>query len=151
MEVVEAVEVIEAAEVLKSRKSLLRTPESARFLNSALIWCFENHFFWYDHEITCFNFCTFFVGGCRSQPRLHFWKLVPINTISTSQNFKTTFKHNVTCIFLSIRAKKKPVCPRTPCKYKDSFLFQLWFSWNHWRPWRQSNLWPSNQTTLFGD
>jgi hypothetical protein len=36
MEVVEAVEVIEAAEVLKSGKSLLRTLESCRLLNSAL-------------------------------------------------------------------------------------------------------------------
>ena len=36
MEVVEAVEVIEATEVLRSGKSLLRTSESSRFLNSAL-------------------------------------------------------------------------------------------------------------------
>jgi hypothetical protein len=35
MEVVEAVEVIEAAEVLRYEKSLLRTSESPRFLNSA--------------------------------------------------------------------------------------------------------------------
>ena len=37
MEVVEAVEVIEAAEVLGSEKFLLRTLESSRFLNSALL------------------------------------------------------------------------------------------------------------------
>ena len=36
MEVVEAVEVIEATEVLRIEKSLLRTLESPRFLNSAL-------------------------------------------------------------------------------------------------------------------
>jgi hypothetical protein len=36
MEVVEAVEVIEAAEILRSRKFLMRTLESSRFLNSAL-------------------------------------------------------------------------------------------------------------------
>ena len=36
MEVVEAVEVIEAVEVLRFRKSLLRTLESSRFLNSAV-------------------------------------------------------------------------------------------------------------------
>ena len=34
----------------------------------------------------------------------------------TSQNFKTTFKYILTCIFLYLRAKlKKPLCPRTPC------------------------------------
>jgi hypothetical protein len=36
-EVVEAVEVIEAAEILRPEKSLLRTSESSRFLNSALL------------------------------------------------------------------------------------------------------------------
>ena len=36
MEVVEAVEAIEAAEVLRSGKSLLRTSEPYRFLNSAI-------------------------------------------------------------------------------------------------------------------
>ena len=36
MEVVEAVVVIEAAEVLRFGKSLLRTLESSKFLNSAL-------------------------------------------------------------------------------------------------------------------
>jgi hypothetical protein len=35
-EVIEAVEVTEAAEVLRSGKSLLRTSESSRLLNSAL-------------------------------------------------------------------------------------------------------------------
>ena len=35
-EVAEADEVIEAAEVLRPEKSLLRTSESSRFLNSAL-------------------------------------------------------------------------------------------------------------------
>ena len=45
MEVVEAVEVIEAADVLRSGKSLLRTSESSRFLNSALFISFEKMFF----------------------------------------------------------------------------------------------------------
>ena len=44
-EAVEAVEVIEAAEILRPGKLLLRTLESSRFLNLALFWCFENHFF----------------------------------------------------------------------------------------------------------
>ena len=38
--------------------------------------------------------------------------------MSTCQHFKTTFKHNLTCIFLSLRAKlKKTLCPRTPCTH----------------------------------
>ena len=44
MEVVEAVEVIEAAEVLKSGKSLLRTSESSRHLNSALFFVWKKSF-----------------------------------------------------------------------------------------------------------
>ena len=37
--------------------------------------------------------------------------------MSTPQDFKTTFKYNLTCIFLSLRAKlkKKTLCPQTPC------------------------------------
>ena len=45
-EVVEAVEAIEAAVVLRPEKSLLRTSEPYRFLNSALFWCFERNTFW---------------------------------------------------------------------------------------------------------
>jgi hypothetical protein len=41
IEAVEATEVIEAAEVLNPGKSLLRTSESSRHLNSALFLCFE--------------------------------------------------------------------------------------------------------------
>ena len=44
MEVVEAVEVIEVAEVLRPEKSLLRTSELSRILNSALFRCFETKF-----------------------------------------------------------------------------------------------------------
>ena len=69
-----------------------------------------------NHEIWFFNFCTFSVGGCWGQPMLLFWKLVLIIKMSTSQDFKTTFKYNLTCVFLSLRAQlKKPLCPRTPC------------------------------------
>ena len=42
---VEATKFIEAAEVLRPRKSLLRTSESSRHLNSALFLCFEKKFF----------------------------------------------------------------------------------------------------------
>ena len=41
-----AIKVIEAVEVLRSGKSLLRTSESSRFLNSVLISCFEEDLFW---------------------------------------------------------------------------------------------------------
>ena len=46
IEPVEATEVTEAAEVLRPGKSLQRTSESSRHLNSALFLCFENKFFW---------------------------------------------------------------------------------------------------------
>ena len=52
-----------------------------------------------------FNFCTVSVRGCWGQPRLLFSKLVLITNMSTSQNFKTTFKYVLTCIFLSLRAE----------------------------------------------
>ena len=116
-EAIEAVEVIEATDILRPEKSLLTTPESSRLLNLALFWCFENHFFLWNHEISFFNFCTFSVGGCWGQPKLLFWKLALIIKMSTSQHFKTTFKYNLTCIFLSLRAQlKKPLCLRTPCR-----------------------------------
>ena len=44
MEAVEAVEAIEDTEVLSPGKSLLRTLESSRFLNSALFRCLEKYF-----------------------------------------------------------------------------------------------------------
>ena len=42
---VETVEVTEATEVLRSGKSLTRTSESSRFLNSALFQCFQKILF----------------------------------------------------------------------------------------------------------
>ena len=44
-EAAEAAEVNEAAEVLRPGKSLLRTPQSSRFLHSALFLCFEIQIF----------------------------------------------------------------------------------------------------------
>ena len=45
------------------------------------------------------------------------WKLVLIIKMSTSQDSKTIFKYNLTCIFLSLKAQlKKKHCPRTPCE-----------------------------------
>ena len=40
--------------------------------------------------------------------------------MSTFQGLKTTFKYNLTCIFLSLRAQlKKPLSPRTPCTFQN--------------------------------
>ena len=55
---------------------------------------------------------------------LLFQKLILIIKISTSQDFKSTFNYNLTCIFLSLRAKlKKTLCPRTPCICQCKKLF----------------------------
>ena len=84
--------------------------------------------------MSLFNFCTFSVGGCWGQPMLLFWKLVLIIKMSTSQDFKTTFKYNLTCIFLSLRAQlKKPLCPRTPCIWAKVKLKTKQKTWTtHW-------------------
>ena len=59
---------------------------------------------------------------------LLFWKLVLLIKMSTSQDFKTIFKYNLTCIFFSLRAQlKKPLCPRTPCT-KNGQVF-LWIKY----------------------
>jgi hypothetical protein len=117
-EAVEACEVIETTDIPRPGKSLLSTPESSRLLNLALFWCSEKHYFLWNHEISFINFCTFSVGGCWGQSILLFFKLVLKIKMSTSQDFKTIFKYNLTCIFLSLRAQlKKPLCPRTPCKF----------------------------------
>ena len=49
------------------------------------------------------DICTFSVGGCWGQLILFFWKLVDETQISKSQNFRTTFKQILVCIFLSVR------------------------------------------------
>ena len=88
-------------------------------------WFWKPFFLW-NHEISFFNFCTFSVGGCGSKPKLYFWKLVLLIKMSTCQHFKTTFKYNLTCIFLSLRAKlKRTLCPRTPCTWLLVRLFFL--------------------------
>ena len=44
------------------------------------------------------------------------WKLVVVPKFLKSQNFKTTFQKNLTCIFLSLRANlEKTVCVDWPC------------------------------------
>ena len=128
-EAVEAVEAIEATDIPKPGKSLLSTPESSRLMNLALFWCFEKHYFVWNHEISFINFWTFSVGGCWGQPMIFFWKLVLKIKISISQDFKTTFKYSLTCILLSVRAKlKKPLCPRTLCTGTSNFD-KRWWTW----------------------
>ena len=65
-----------------------------------------------------------------------FWKLDLKIKISISQDFKTTFKYNLTCIFLSVRAQlKKPLCPRTPCttiSCRISGCAHLWAAFWAW-------------------
>ena len=57
--------------------------------------------------------------------------------MSTTQDFKTTFKYNIICIFLSLRAQlKKPLCPLTPCTQQVFLpIFEFDFS-------RQQNFLP---------
>ena len=77
-------------------------------------------------KVSFFNLCTFSVGGCWCQPKLLFFKVVLIIKMSTFKNFKTTFKYNITFIFLSLRAKfKKTLCPQTPCNCNSCCPF-LW-------------------------
>ena len=80
-EAVEAIEVIEFAEVIWSRKSLVRTSVSSRFLNSALLWCFDKKNGVESGNIML-NFSTLSVRGCWGQPMLLFWKLVDETQIS---------------------------------------------------------------------
>ena len=63
-------------------------------------------------------FGTLCLGVCGGQSKLLFWKLVLTIKMSISQDFKTTFKYNLTCIFLSLRAKLKNTLQcETPCTY----------------------------------
>ena len=67
-------------------------------------------------------FAPFLLEAVEASLSYLFWKLVLITKMSTCQHFKTTFKYNLTCIFLSLRAKlKKTLCPRTPCISANSF------------------------------
>ena len=47
---------------------------------------------------------TLSVGGCRGQPMLLFWKPSMFIKNFQSQDSQTTFKQDLTCIFLSVRA-----------------------------------------------
>ena len=76
----------------------------------------------------------FSVGGCWGQPRLLFWKLVLIIKMSTSQDFKTTLKYILTCIFLSLRAELLfNLCYEIPCTSKVTLKKKR--KWSFWRYW----------------
>ena len=56
------------------------------------------------------------------------WKLVVIPKIPQSQDFRNTFKQNLTCIFLSVRLNLLlSVHSETPCRDSYSFFFQQCF------------------------
>ena len=63
-------------------------------------------------------FGTLSLGGCGGhcmRPKLN---LKDKGQMSTPNEYTDNFKLNLTCIFLSVRAKlKNPLCPRTPCTY----------------------------------
>ena len=116
-EAVEAVEVIEASEVLRSEKSLLRTSVSSRFLNLALLWCFEKRNVLVESWKCMSNFSTLSVRGCWGQPILFFWKLVDKTQISKPP--KPTRHHNSIklWILLTLRAELLYILQsETPCK-----------------------------------
>ena len=81
-EVIEAVEVIETVEVLRPGKSLLRSKESSKFLNSTLFWCFEKIFFLFESWNIMLNFSNFSARGCWGQPMSLFQKLITETQIS---------------------------------------------------------------------
>ena len=76
IKVVEAVEVIEVADVLRTGKSLLRTSEWSRSLNSALFWCFEKKMFGGIMKNIMLNLGIFSVRGYRGQSMLLFWSFL---------------------------------------------------------------------------
>ena len=53
------------------------------------------------------NICTFSVGGCWGQPILLFLKTGWWNSNTKPQNFRTTFKQILVCIFLSVTVNSK--------------------------------------------
>ena len=71
-------------------------------------------------------FGTSSVGGCWGQPMLLFWKLVDETQIPQSQIYTDTFKQNLTCIFLPVRANLRySLCHEGPCIKYDSRLNYL--------------------------
>ena len=110
-EVVEADKVNEALQILKPERSLLRTSELSKFLNSALFCCFET-------KSILLNFSTFPVRGCWGQLMLLFWKLVHETQIS--KPLKATRQHNSTKLLIILPLRADLLCIlhyETPCTY----------------------------------
>ena len=115
-EVAEVDEVSEATEVVGPGKSLLRTSESPRFLNSTLFWCFEKLFLLIESWNIMLKFSNFSAGGCWGQLMLFFWKMSVVPKNSLSQHSRTIFKPNLTCISLAVRANSLvPFQHEIPC------------------------------------
>ena len=71
-----------------------------------------------DHQkpTILLNFGTLSLGGCWGHPLRPKLNLKNKGQISISNEYTDNIKLNLTCIFLSFRAKlKKPLCPRTLC------------------------------------
>ena len=122
----EADEVNEAAEVVRSEKSLLRTSVSSRFLNLALLWCFEKKNVLVESWKFMSNFSTLSVRGCWGQPILLFWKLVDKTQISKPP--EPTRHHNSIklWILLSLRADLLYILQyETPCRSWHIGIFGL--------------------------
>ena len=60
-------------------------------------------------------FGTLSLGGCRGHPMRPTLNLKHKDQLSTPNEYTDNFKSNLSCIFLSLRAKLKKHCPRTLC------------------------------------
>ena len=81
-------------------------------------WPIPNLLCGMDHQKSKFLliYGTLSVGGCWGQPMSLFQKLVDETQISQPQEYTETFRQNLTCIFLSVRAiLKETVQCETPC------------------------------------
>ena len=111
---------------LKAQKSLLKTSESSRFLNSALFWCFEKKFFGVEWWNIILNFSTFSVRGCWGQPMSFFWKLVDETQIPKPP--EATRHHTPIKLLILLRLRADLLCTlhyETPCSmsFLTSFVF----------------------------
>jgi hypothetical protein len=115
-----------------SATSLASTASTALFpQKTSWFWWFDHqwhqndqywsYFYGMDYQKSKFSliYGTFSDGGCWGQPMLLFWKLVDETQISKPQEYTDTFKRNLTCIFLSVRAILKETFQcETPCTYE---------------------------------
>ena len=70
----------------------ITTSELSRFLNSALLWCFEKNIVLVESWNILLKFITFSIGGCWEQTMLLFWKLVDETQMPTTH--EATRHHN---------------------------------------------------------